>query len=139
MEQIVKTEKPWLWKPGQSGNPAGRPVGARTHYSEAFLNDLRDGWVELGKETMIKTAKSEPLAFFATCARLIPKDVQITLGQRYPGGLSAEDIEIFAAIKEVLPEANERQPGEVLAFVRDAIRAASAVAISVAARIGESK
>jgi hypothetical protein len=35
------------------------------------------------KETMIKTAKSEPVAFFATCARLIPKDVQITLGQRY--------------------------------------------------------
>lgn len=30
MEETVnqpKTDKPWLWKKGQSGNPAGRPKG----------------------------------------------------------------------------------------------------------------
>lgn len=28
-EGNTKPEKPWLWKPGQSGNPNGRPKGAK--------------------------------------------------------------------------------------------------------------
>ena len=30
------------WKPGQSGNENGRPVGVRNAFSTAFLTDLRD-------------------------------------------------------------------------------------------------
>ena len=28
----IQTEKPWLWKPGQSGNPAGKPKNPRRSF-----------------------------------------------------------------------------------------------------------
>lgn len=31
--------RPGTWKPGESGNPAGRPVGARNKFSELFVRD----------------------------------------------------------------------------------------------------
>jgi hypothetical protein len=66
------------WKPGQSGNLNGRPVGSRTVFSQAFLKDLAEVWSDEGREAMLKTAKTNPTVFFATCARLIPQDVKLT-------------------------------------------------------------
>jgi Family of unknown function (DUF5681) len=39
-----------LFKPGQSGNPAGRPLGSRNKLSEAFLADFYQVWQERGIE-----------------------------------------------------------------------------------------
>jgi hypothetical protein len=39
---------------------------------------------------MIKTAQTQPSVFFATCARLLPNDVRVTVEQALPG-LSPED------------------------------------------------
>jgi hypothetical protein len=39
------------WKPGQTGNPNGRPVGARQYFSSGFLRDLAEVWTEHGKDT----------------------------------------------------------------------------------------
>ena len=80
-----------MWSPGQSGNPNGRPVGSRTAYSRGFFSDLAEVWAERGKETMIKTAQDNPAVFFATCARLLPNDVRVTVEQQLPGNLSIED------------------------------------------------
>jgi Family of unknown function (DUF5681) len=33
-------QKPWLFKPGQSGNPAGRPKGSRNKLAEDFLRGV---------------------------------------------------------------------------------------------------
>ena len=63
------------------------------------------------------------------CASVLPKDVALTIEQRLPGGMSAQDLEIFSAIKAAIPDANDRQPGEVLNFVLDAIRAHGAKTI----------
>jgi hypothetical protein len=48
-------------------------------------------------------------------------DVQATYG-----GLTPEDLAILAAIKEAIPDANARSPGDVLAYVREAVQAHSA-------------
>ena len=39
-----KSEKPWLFKPGQSGNPAGRPKGTKSlkTYAKEYLLSLSD-------------------------------------------------------------------------------------------------
>jgi hypothetical protein len=33
-----------MWQAGESGNPHGRPVGARGRFSERFVADLATAW-----------------------------------------------------------------------------------------------
>ena len=40
---------------------------------------------------MLYTAEKQPPVFFATCARLLPDDVRVTVEQSLPGNLSIED------------------------------------------------
>ena len=124
-----------MWPPGQSGNPNGRPVGSRTVFSQAFLKDLAEVWSDEGREAMIKTAKTNPTVFFATCARLIPQDVKLTVEQQLPGNLSMEDWqvmkEIIAAVRQTIPDASSKPPGAVLEHVLGALRAAQAKPIEV--------
>src|SRR6516165_6528147 len=99
------------WKPGQSGNLSGRSVGSRTVFSQAFLKDLAEVWSDEGREAMLKTAKTNPTVFFATCARLIPQDVKLTVEQQLPGNLSMEDWqvmrEIITAVRDVIASDGE--------------------------------
>ena len=37
------------WRPGQSGNLNGRPVGSRSTFSAGFTRDLAEVWAEKGK------------------------------------------------------------------------------------------
>jgi hypothetical protein len=124
------TRHPGQWKPGQSGNLNGRPPGSRSKFSEAFYRDLAATWAEHGEQAMRQTAQLEPAKFVAICASLIPKDVQVSLSARLPGGLEPDDwqiaLAVFGAIKDALPDANSRPPNEVLEFVLNAIRAADA-------------
>ena len=131
MEQIAKRGNP-NWAPGVSGNVNGRPPGivdARHKFTAAFLNDLSDAWRENGPDVMARVAKLQPKSFFATCARLLPKDVVLTIETQLPGGLDATDVAILRAIKEAIPNAGERSPQEVLEYVRDTLRAADAKVI----------
>ena len=49
----------------------------------SFVTSRRSGSEE-GRETMVKTARTNPAVFFATCARLIPNDVKLTVDSSYP-------------------------------------------------------
>jgi len=123
------------WKPGQSGNPAGRPVGARNRFAEQFCKDLADKWEACGADVIDKVVADDPAKFLSICAGLIPRELALTLEARTPGGLDADDwalaLEVFRAIKDTLPNATDRQPGEVLEFVSKAIRTANAKLIEV--------
>ena len=135
MSNITEISKPTQWKPGQSGNLNGRPVGTRQAFSAGFLRDLAEVWSEEGRETMVKTARTNPAVFFATCARLIPNDVSVTIQQQLPGNLSAEDWamirEIVEAVKQAIPDAASAPPGAVLEHVLGALRAAQAKPIEL--------
>jgi Family of unknown function (DUF5681) len=126
--EVVRTGE-GRWKPGQSGNPSGlpgRPLGSRQAFSQGFLRDLAKVWRDHGRETMIKTARDQPSVFFATCARLIPSDVKLTVEQTYTG-LGPDEYAILRAIRDSLPEANSQSPQAVLEYVRDTLRAAQAI------------
>ena len=48
------------WKPGQSGNPAGRPLGARARISEKLLADLTTVWEHQGESVLRRLAIEDP-------------------------------------------------------------------------------
>jgi len=122
MNEVAVRGRPF--PPCVSGNPNGRPVGHRTRhqFSAAFLADLADVWAEHGKDTMLRTARSSPETFFATCARLLPKDVELTIRQHYSNALDESDLMILRAIRDAIPNANELAPHAVLQHVLSAIR-----------------
>jgi hypothetical protein len=110
VSHIIEVSKPTQWKPGQSGNLNGRPVGTRQAFSAGFLRDLAEVWSEEGRETMVKTARTSPATFFAVCGRLIGPEVKLTIEQSLPGNLSAEDWvmmrEVVDAVKQAIPDAS---------------------------------
>jgi hypothetical protein len=126
--ELHRNLKPW--PPGVSGNPNGRPVGSRSAFSAGFTRDLAEVWADKGKAAMLYTAEKQPAVFFATCARLLPNDVRVTVEQQLPGNLSMEDWqvmkEIIAAVRQALPAAAAHRPGAVLEHVLGALRQADA-------------
>jgi hypothetical protein len=114
------------WQPGQSGNVNGRPVGSRSAFSAGFLKDLAEVWADEGREAMLKTAKTNPTVFFATCARLIGPEVKLTIEQSLPGNLSMEDWqvmrEVVSAVRQAIPDASSQPPGAVLQHVLAKLR-----------------
>jgi len=63
------------WKPGESGNPAGRSKGSRNKLKEAFLKDLCEAWEKHGAAAIEEIAKNEPAAFVRVVASLLPREV----------------------------------------------------------------
>jgi hypothetical protein len=83
------------WKKGQSGNSAGRPVGARHKFSEAFCKDLLRAWQEHGYQALVRAAQDNPVAFISVAARVLPRDYGFEDRASYQGH---EWIEIIARL-----------------------------------------
>jgi Family of unknown function (DUF5681) len=67
------------WKPGQSGNPRGRPQGSRNRLAEDFLADLHESWKTLGKAALLAAVWTDPVAYVRVVASLIPKELEATI------------------------------------------------------------
>lgn len=74
--------KPWLmppWKPGQTGNPKGRPVAARQRLTDSFIRDLSAHYAQHGAEIITRVAEEDPVAYMNIVARFIPKETELTI------------------------------------------------------------
>jgi hypothetical protein len=67
-----------LWRPGQSGNLAGRPKGSRNKLAEDFVADLHASWQRLGERAIERCAAEKPDVYLRVIAGLLPKNVNIT-------------------------------------------------------------
>ncbi len=64
-----------LFQPGQSGNPAGRPPGARSKFSEAFIRALAEDFAEHGKNAIERCRTEKPGEYLRVAASLVPKSL----------------------------------------------------------------
>jgi hypothetical protein len=66
------------FQPGQSGNPGGKPAGARNRLTAHFLNALADDFEAHGKQAIIDARTADPMGYVKTVGALMPKQIEQT-------------------------------------------------------------
>ena len=72
-----KQSKPHLYKPGQTGNPKGRPKGSKNKLSEEFIADLLADWQEGGVAALKEARANKPTEYCKLVASLVPKEITV--------------------------------------------------------------
>jgi hypothetical protein len=67
------------FKPGQSGNPKGRPKGARNRLGTAFLEALEADFNEHGIQALQQVRETKPEVYIRVVADLLPKEANINV------------------------------------------------------------
>ena len=63
------------WKPGQSGNPAGRPKGARSRLSEDFFKALQADFETHGLAAIVSMRTERPNEYVKAIVALQTKEI----------------------------------------------------------------
>jgi Family of unknown function (DUF5681) len=65
------------FEPGKSGNPAGRPVGARSKLGEAFIEAMLADFLAHGPATIERVRQEKPDQYLKVIASLMPREVNM--------------------------------------------------------------
>jgi hypothetical protein len=86
------------WKPGQSGNPAGRPKGARSKLGESFIDALLEDFREHGVQS-IRAMRAEKAAdYVKVIASILPKEIDLS-GEIETVAKDQRDAAVAAALR----------------------------------------
>ncbi len=66
------------FEPGKSGNPAGRPIGARAKLGEAFIAEMLADFLKHGRDAIERVRQEKPDQYLKVIASLLPKDVNLS-------------------------------------------------------------
>jgi len=90
------------WKPGESGNPKGRPKSSRNFLTDKVIKDISTHWKRHGVKALNLMYEKDPSSYVRAVTSLIPKDVQLQ---------TDINVNFIDAIKEI--EDRVRLEGEV--------------------------
>lgn len=65
------------FKPGESGNPAGRPKGSRNKLSQAVIDAWCADVAEHGPEVIKRLREDDPATYARISASLVPKNLEL--------------------------------------------------------------
>ena len=65
------------FKPGQSGNPKGKPKGSKNKLTENWWADLHSAWEAHGATALDAVAQSDPGKFITVVASVMPKEMNV--------------------------------------------------------------
>lgn len=77
-KEVDPRSKTWF-RPGQSGNPKGRPEGSRNRLTENFLREMADDFAQHGKAAIVKVREEDPSKYLSVVAQLVPKETDVNL------------------------------------------------------------
>ena len=66
-----------IWKPGESGNPAGRLRGSRNKLSEEVICALLRDFRQHGQKAVARVRQTQPAAYLKILALLIPREHKV--------------------------------------------------------------
>ena len=101
----------------------GRPQGSRSKFSEQAVAELLEDWASHGKDVLARVRMTDPSTYLRVAFSVIPKDVAITVEDRLPGGLDADDWAMLTRIVGVVRELAPTASGDE---IEDALRSALA-------------
>lgn len=67
------------WKKGQSGNPGGKPTGARDRFTRKVWTDWSNDWEIGGPDAIARVRRDDPATYVRVAASLMPKETEVTL------------------------------------------------------------
>jgi hypothetical protein len=94
-------KNPHLYPKGVSGNPAGKPKGAKNRFSTAFIDDVASAWEENGEKALRILFHEDPGKFVSVCAQLFGYLTPKQLNVSSPVLTEMENSELEAALQAV--------------------------------------
>lgn len=77
MPDVTGDKQDTRFQPGQSGNPSGRPKGAKSKLQEDFLRDVLLAWEQRGPAAIEGMITQKPHEFVKMVAGLMPKEATL--------------------------------------------------------------
>lgn len=124
--------KGYRFPKGVSGNPAGRPVGARQKIVKSFVESLHARWLKEGDAMLDLLCKTDPSTVLRVIASLMPKDVAVSVEQRTPFNVDAGQWQMLRGVLDVIEQCapTDAEPVEIFQIIEHALRSHWAKTVS---------